>query len=193
MRNLTANPIIILDNGVAQELMYQQFITDIVVDGANNKWISTAQSGVFLFSPNGQQTLYHFTSSNSPLPNNNVNDIDINNETGEVFFATINGMVSFKGTAIKASNNLDNVFVYPNPVRPEFQGTVKITGLMDKADIKITDVEGNLVHEEVSQGGSIEWDTTAFGKYRVQTGVYMIFVSSQDGSQTQVKKVMIIR
>jgi len=192
-QTLNTVPIIILDNGIAQELMYQQFITDIVVDGANNKWISTAQSGVFLLSPNGQQTLYHFTSSNSPLPNNNVNDIDINNATGEVFFATANGMVSFKGTARGASENLDNVVVFPNPVRPEFQGTVKITGLLDKADIKITDIEGNLVHEEVAQGGSIEWDTTAFGKYRVQSGVYMIFVSSQDGTETQVKKVMIVR
>jgi hypothetical protein len=32
----------------------------IVVDGAN-KWIGTADSGFLLVSPNGQETIYHFT------------------------------------------------------------------------------------------------------------------------------------
>jgi len=190
---LKAYPIIIVEEGLPQELLFEQFITDIVVDGANNKWVSTADAGVFQFSPNGQSTLYHFTTSNSPLPSNNVNDVDINQSTGEVFFATTKGMVSFQGTAISESKDLSNVIVYPNPVRPEYSGTVKITGVLDKANIKITDIEGNLVYEVISEGGSIEWDTTAFGKYKVATGVYMIFISAQDGIETKVKKVMIIR
>lgn len=191
--NLTTSPVIILEDGVAQELMFEQFITDIVVDGANNKWVSTVDSGVFQFSPDGQKTLQHFTSSNSPLPSNNVNDVDINGTTGEVFFATNKGMVSFKGSAVKASENFDNVVIYPNPVRPNYDGTVKINGLMDKSNVKITDMEGNLVHEATSEGGSIEWDTTAFGKYKVHSGVYMVFLASKDGGETQIKKVMIVR
>ena len=128
---LTTNPIIILEDNLAQELLYEQFIADIVVDGANNKWIGTADSGVFLVSPNGQETKYHFTTSNSPLPSNVINDIDINSVTGEVFIATEKGLVSFKGIATAASEDLNNVFVYPNPVRPEYEGTVKIAGLLD--------------------------------------------------------------
>lgn len=190
---LTANPIIILEDGLAQELLYEQFITDIVVDGANNKWIGTIDSGVFLVSSNGQQTKYHFTTSNSPLPSDIINDIDINSATGEVFIATAKGMVSFKGTATAANEDLSNAYVYPNPVRPEYEGTVKISGLLNKANVKITDIEGNLVYETTSEGGTIEWDTTAFGKYKVASGVYMIFISAQDGIETKVKKVMIIR
>ncbi len=190
---LTTRPIIILEDGLAQELMYEQFITDIVVDGANNKWIGTIDSGVFLVSPDGQQTKYHFTTTNSPLPSNVINDIDINASTGEVFIATDKGMVSFKGTATAANEDLNNVFVYPNPVRPDYEGTVKISGLLNKATIKITDIEGNLVYETTSEGGTIEWDTTAFGKHKVASGVYMIFISAQDGVETKVKKVMIIR
>jgi hypothetical protein len=127
------------------------------------------------------------------LPSNSINDIDINNTTGEVFIATTKGLISFKGVATKASEDLNNVYVYPNPVRPGFEGTVKIAGLLDKANIKITDIEGNLVYETISEGGTIEWDTTAFGKYKVASGVYMIFISAQDGVETKVKKVMIIR
>ncbi len=190
---LTTSPIIILEDEVAQELLYEQFITDIVVDGANNKWIGTADSGIFLLSPNGQETLYRFTSTNSPLPSNNINDIDINGQTGEVFFATSKGLVSFKGIATKASENLNNVIVYPNPVRPEYTGTVKISGLLDNCNIKIADIEGNLVYETTAEGGTIEWDTTAFGKYKVASGVYLIFIAAEDGVETKVKKVMIVR
>jgi ligand-binding sensor domain-containing protein len=190
---LTTSPIIILEDNLAQELLYEQFITDIVVDGANNKWIGTADSGVFLVTPNGQETKYHFTSSNSPLPSNVINDIAINSITGEVFIATAKGLVSFKGVSTAAKEDLSAAYVYPNPVRPEYQGTVKIAGLLDKANIKITDIEGNLVYETTSEGGTIEWDTTAFGKYKVASGVYMIFISAQDGVETKVKKVMIIR
>ena len=190
---LTVNPIIILEDGVAQELLYEQFITDIVVDGANQKWIGTSDSGVFLLSPNGQETIHHFTIDNSPLPSNSINDIDIDAITGEVFFATSKGMISFKGMATDPSDNLNNVIVYPNPVRPGYSGTVKITGLLDRCTIKITDIEGSLVYETTSEGGTIEWDTTAFGKYKVASGVYMIFISAEDGVETKVKKVMIVR
>lgn len=185
--------IIILEEDLAQELFYEQFIVDIAVDGANRKWVSIAESGVYLVSPNGQETIYHFTKENSPLPNNTINDIEIDGITGEVFFATDKGLVSFKGTSTKPSDNLENVYVYPNPVRPGFAGTVKISGLTNKAVIKITDIEGNLVYETTSEGGTIEWDTMAFGKYKVASGVYMILISAQDGIDTTVKKVMIIR
>jgi hypothetical protein len=190
---ITTSSIIINDEGLAQELLFNQFITDIAVDGSNQKWIGTADSGVFLFSSNGQETIYHFTITNSPLPSNVINDIEINGVTGEVFIATAKGMISFKGTATSSSDSLADAFVYPNPVRPGFEGTVKISGLISKANVKITDIEGNLVHEEISEGGTIEWDTWAFGKYKVASGVYMIFISSDDALDTTVKKVMIIR
>ncbi|MFD2600806.1 type IX secretion system anionic LPS delivery protein PorZ [Flavobacterium suzhouense] len=190
---LTTNPIIIMEDGLAQELMYEQPITDITVDGANNKWLATGGAGVFLVSPDGQETLFHFTKENSPLPSNVINDVEIDHVTGEVFFATDIGMVSFRGTSTEASDDLSKVYVFPNPVRPDFDGDVNISALTDNAVVKITDIEGNLVYETTSEGGTVLWDTRAFGKYKVASGVYMIFISSEDGTQTKVKKVMIIR
>ena len=190
---LTTNAIIIQEGDLAQELFYQQTILDIAVDGANRKWVSIADGGVFLVSSDGQETIYRFTKNNSPLPSDNINDIEIDGVSGEVFFATDKGMVSFLGTSTKPSDSLSDVFVYPNPVRPNFVGTVKISGLTDKANVKITDIEGNLVYEATSSGGTIEWDTKAFGKHKVASGVYMIFVASEDGMDSTVKKVMIIR
>jgi hypothetical protein len=101
-------------------------------------------------------------------------------------------MISFKGIATKASEDLTNVYVYPNPVRPQYEGTVKIAGLINRANVKITDIAGNLVFEAISEGGTMEWDTTAFGKYRWLRGIYD-FISAQDGWKLKLKKVMIIR
>lgn len=185
--------IIILDDGLAQELLFGQVITDIVVDGANNKWIGTAGSGVFYISSDGQKTFNIFTKENSPLPSNAINDIDINERTGEVFIATDGGMVSYKGNATSGAENLNNVIAYPNPVRPDYSGVVSITGLMNNSNVKVTDIEGNLVYEAVSEGGTVQWDTTAFSKYKVTSGVYMLFISSEDGAETKVKKVMVVR
>ena len=188
-----AQPIIILEDGVPQELLFLQSITDIEVDGSNNKWISTATSGVFYLSSNGQETLLRFTSDNSPLPSDNVLDIAIDDSSGKVYFATNDGLVAYNGTSTAPENDLENVYAFPNPVRPNFSGNVTIDGLTAKANIKITDITGNLVFETTSEGGSVQWDTTAFGKYKVASGVYLILVTSDDNLLTKVTKIMIIR
>ncbi|MDI9309781.1 MAG: two-component regulator propeller domain-containing protein [Limnohabitans sp.] len=190
---LNPNSIIILEGNTAEELLFNQFITDIVVDGANNKWVATAGAGVFHFSSDGQKTLHRFTTANSPLPNDTVIDLDINETTGEVFFVTDGGVVSYDGTATKGRENFENLVIYPNPVRPEFNGNVVITGLMDKSNVKITDIEGNLVYEAISEGGTVEWNTTVFGKNKVASGVYLVLLTAEDGSESQVGKVMVVR
>lgn len=191
--NSDSQAIIILENGVAQELLFQQSITRIVVDGSNNKWIATATSGVFYLSSNGQETLLRFTQDNSPLPTNNVQDIAIDSFTGAVFFATRKGLVAYNGTATAPRENLQDVYVFPNPVRPGFNGNVTIDGLTAKANVKITDIEGNLVFESTSQGGSLLWDTRAFGRYKVASGVYLVLITTDDAIETKVSKIMIVR
>lgn len=188
-----SQPIIILDGDVPQELLFEQSITDIEVDGSNNKWIATATSGVFYLSPNGDKTLLRFTKDNSPLPSNNVQEIAIDPFTGVVYFATTKGLVAYKGTATAPGDNLDNLHAFPNPVRPGFAGNVTIDGLTAQANVKITDITGNLVFEATSEGGSVLWDTTAFGKYKVRSGVYLVLVTTDDYLETKVSKIMIIR
>ena len=192
---ISTNAIIILQDGIAQELLNDQVVTDIIVDGANNKWLATADSGVFYVSPNGQETIFHFTKDNSPLPSNTVQSVAIDPQTGSVYFGTVRGMVSFDGSSTAPAEDLENVLVYPNPVRPGFNGNVRIEGLTARTNVKITDLVGNLVYEEVTTGGSIEWDTTAFGRHKVASGVYLILITGppDDIQETQIEKVMIIR
>ncbi|MFD0863450.1 two-component regulator propeller domain-containing protein [Sungkyunkwania multivorans] len=191
--DVRVDEIIVLDDGEASELLFQTYITDIEIDGANNKWIATNDSGLFYFSSDGQETLAHFTEDNSPLPSNSVKDVAVDNETGEIFMATSKGMVSLRSSVVEPSEDLSNVYAYPNPVRPNFTGNVTITGLVDRANVKITDIEGNLVFETTSTSGSVEWDLTAFGRHKVASGVYMILASNEDGTDTKVAKVMVVR
>ncbi|MBC8755198.1 T9SS type A sorting domain-containing protein [Kordia sp. YSTF-M3] len=192
--NPQSNDIIIVDeDGVPKELLFEQTVTDIEVDGSNNKWIATSASGVFYMSSDATETLAHFTKDNSPLPTNVVNNIEIDSETGRVYIATAKGLLSYQGTATGPKETLDNVYVYPNPVRPGFSGNLTITGLINNANVKITDIEGNLVYETTSDGGTLLWDLTAFGKHKVASGVYLILIANQDGTETKVTKVMVVR
>jgi len=206
---VTTQKIVILEDGIPRELLEQQYITDIEVDGANNKWVGTIGSGVFYFSPNGQQTIYHFTKENSPLPSNNINDISVNSVNGKVYFATDRGLVSFNTGSSSSSDNFSNAFVYPNPVRPEFNtqlDKIKIKGLTENVNIKITDIAGNLVAEAQSNinpryrnfnleidGGTAFWNGKNLRNQNVASGVYILMLSDLESYETKILKLMIIR
>ena len=175
----------------------------------SNKWVGTIGSGVFYFSPNGQQTIYHFTKENSPLPSNNINDISVNLSSGKVFFATDKGLVSFNSGSSSASENFSESFVYPNPIRPNFDiefNKVKISGLTDNVNIKITDIEGNLVAEAQSNvnkryngfnleidGGIAFWNGKNLRNRMVSSGIYIIMLSDLDTYETKILKLMLVR
>ena len=141
-------------------LLENEQINSIVVDGGNRKWIGTASSGVFLLSPNGEETIEHFTSENSPLPSNNVLSIAIQESTGEVFFGTGQGLVSYMSDAIEPATDFNEIYAYPNPVHPNYKGLITIRGLMANTQVRIVDANGNLVTNIPSNGGEAIWDMT---------------------------------
>ena len=130
----------------------------IAVDGANRKWFGTANSGVFLFTADGSKLIHHFNTDNSPLFSNSVSGISINSQNGEVFFATAKGLISWMGDATGSEPTFQHLYVWPNPVRETWHGDVTIDGLTENADVRITDIAGNLVYKTVSNGGRAVWD-----------------------------------
>lgn len=185
---------IILTIGDATDfLLKTQTITAIAVDGANRKWIGTKSSGVYLVSEDGTKEINHFTEENSPLISNSINDIGINHETGEIFFATDKGLVSYRGSATMGSDEFRDVYVYPNPVREDYNGEITIRGLVSDVNVKITDISGNIVYETTAEGGQAIWDGKSFSGRRVSTGVYLVFCSNEDGSKTHITKLLFIK
>ena len=172
--------------------MKKESITAIAIDGANRKWFGTKASGVFLISENGETELQHFNSENSPLPGNEITDIAINNQTGEVFIGTVAGLISYMGEATAGNEEYNEVYVYPNPVRETYEGPIVIKGLVDDTDLRITDISGNLVHKTTSLGGQAIWDGKNLNGNRCKTGVYLVFMTTPSGEKTKIIKLLFI-
>ncbi|MCI4648227.1 hypothetical protein [Phaeodactylibacter sp.] len=190
---------IVEQDGFGARLLETENVIDIAVDGANRKWIGT-QNGVFLLSPSGEEQVDRFTEANSPLFDNNIVDIAVDQQTGEVFIGTAKGIISYQSDAVEGGRvHSSDILVYPNPVREDYEGPIAINGLARDAVVKITDVTGKLVFETNALGGQAVWNGTDYNGRRVQTGVYLVF-SSSNGRNTSlnaqpdaaVAKIMVI-
>ncbi len=181
------------NSSLADYLLSTEQINAIAVDGANRKWIGTAASGVYLISDDGQKTIHHFTTDNSPLTTNTINGIAINTDNGEVYIATPNGMFIYQGDAAEGKENLNDVHVYPNPVRPEFDGLITISGLMENTEVRITDTEGHVLVHGLSNGSLYTWDGQLNNGSHAPSGIYFVFEATQDGNYKNVAKFAIVK
>ena len=179
-------------SGLADYLLNTEEITTIVIDGANRKWFGTKDAGAYLFSEDATQEVKSLNKKSSPLPSNWITSIAIDPNSGEVYIGTEYGTLSYKGTATNASDNMNQVYVYPNPVREDYYGPITITGIVENADVKITDISGNLVKVPEVFGGQAIWDGTNQRGERAKTGVYLVFISNKDGSKTFITKILFI-
>jgi len=185
-----AQQIFIEQDGHTQILLETEVISAIVVDGANRKWIGTYNSGAYLMSEDGTYQVQHFTVDNSPLLSNEIRSIIINPKTGEVYFGTAEGIISYRNDATEGLTDYTDVYVFPNPVHPGYEGPIAITGLIENVDIKITDISGSLVYQTKSLGGQAIWYGKNFKGENVHSGVYMVFCSNDDGSKTYIAKIL---
>ncbi len=189
----TANPftvyVPILGN---QQLLKGKHIHAIKIDGGGRLWVGT-NNGLFLFNEELSEQIALFTTKNSPLLSNKITAIEIDGETGEVFVSTIEGIFSYMGFATEATDkNKDEIVIFPNPVRPNYHGYVAIRGLVSDANVKITDINTNLVHETNAEGGTATWDMRLLSGERATTGVYLVFTSDEEGEETFVGKIAVI-
>ncbi|NLL27433.1 MAG: T9SS type A sorting domain-containing protein [Bacteroidales bacterium] len=188
--NYDAQQILVEVNGFIKPLMSSEKVTAIAVDGANRKWIGTEKAGVFLISEDGTKEIYHFTTENSPLLSDKINGIVIQPENGEVFFATDNGIISYRGTATEAREKLDSVLVFPNPVQSGYNGPISISGLVENASVTITDTYGTLIYKTKAFGGQAIWNGLDMSGDRPASGVYLVFITNDDGSIKKSSKIM---
>ncbi|MCC7303671.1 MAG: T9SS type A sorting domain-containing protein [Bacteroidia bacterium] len=187
-----AQQIFVTQDGHTQILLETEVVTSITTDGANRKWIGTQNAGVFLLSEDGQTQIYHFEENNSPLLSSTITSIAIDGISGEVFFGTAQGLCSFRSTATDGLENFENVYAFPNPVRPGYNGIVAIRGLVKDCHVKISDISGTVVYQTRALGGQAIWDCRTFSGNKVSSGVYMVFLTNDDGSKTFVTKILVI-
>ncbi|WP_081490555.1 two-component regulator propeller domain-containing protein [Pontibacter sp. BAB1700] len=172
-------------------LLGGQLVRDIAVDGANRKWMAT-DNGLWLFSPDGDQLLQHFTALNSPLPSNKVLSVAIEHRSGEVFVVTDQGVASYRSGATITEGKPECAQVYPNPVRPDYTGLIGVSGLPNNADVRITDINGTLVYKAKATGGTLTWDARGYNGKRVKAGVYLVFAADREARQTCITKIAVL-
>jgi hypothetical protein len=178
--------------GLADFMLGTETITSIAVDGANRKWLGTSSSGAYLLSSDGYKVISNMNEDNSPLFSNSIASVAVDNNSGNVWFATSKGIISFRSNATTGQESFAKVYAFPNPVREDYSGNVTIAGLLRNTEIKITDISGNLVYKTISDGGEATWDLTTYNGKRVATGVYIVFCSSSDGAQSCTTKILVI-
>ncbi|MEZ5017780.1 MAG: two-component regulator propeller domain-containing protein [Flavipsychrobacter sp.] len=171
-------------------LFQNEQVRTIAVDGANRKWIGT-NNGLWLIAPDGDKIVERFTVDNSPLPSNRVQKITIDPITGDVYIGTEKGLMSYRGTATDGGReNADELITYPNPIPSGYTGTIAIKGFVENADVRITDVSGQLIYRTKALGGQAIWNGRDYTGKRPQSGVYLIFGTSKDGAQTKTGKLL---
>ena len=175
-------------------LLRGEDVKAIAVNGANQKWLGTT-NGIFLQSENGRNQIAFYNEKNSPLFDNRIIDIAIDHESGEVYIATNKGVISYRGEATAGGRFNDlNAYAFPNPVRPGYNGPIAIKGLAENANVKITDITGQLIFETTAQGGQAIWDGRDYNGRRASTGVYLVFSTKVDlnNPDTLVTKILFV-
>jgi len=181
------------DDQFAGYLFQGQSVKAMAVDGANRKWIGT-NSGVFLLSEDAEKIIYKFTEENSPLLSNSIERINIDPVTGDVYFSTDKGLIAYRSTATEGQTaNEDPLYIYPNPVPSNYNGMVAIRGMADNSDVRITDISGQLIYKTKANGGQAVWNCMDYTGRRAQSGVYLVFAVSKDGTQKSTAKFILHR
>jgi len=181
---------IVESNGFNGYLFQKETIHCISVNGANQKWIGT-NNGAWLISKDGTEVLQHFTTENSPLPDNTVLSIGIEPIDGDIFFFTKNEIASYKGEATESSPIQSAIKIYPNPIAPDYNGPIIIKNLVNNALVKITDLNGQLMMQTRSLGGQAIWNGRDQYQRKVASGIYLIFVRDDMGNEKAIGKIMI--
>lgn len=184
-------PNVMRGEGTGFPALFSEAVRTLAVDGGDRKWFGT-DNGLWLFSPDADEALLHFTTANSPLPSNRIVDVKVNDKSGEVWVATDAGAVTYRGAASVTEGSPNCAAVSPNPVRPDFAGTVGISGLANNAVVKITDVAGHLVYATTANGGTVTWNLANPNGQRVRSGIYLVLSTDADGKNGCVSKVAVL-
>ncbi len=188
-----AQRIIVSRDGFNGYLLENERINDILVDGADRKWVAT-NSGLWVFSPDGTEELAYYNEENSPLLSNNVIKLGYDGEHGIMYISTGRGLMSLRTEATEATDAyLDPIEVYPNPVRETYNGTIAIKGLPANAEVRITDITGELVYQTTAFGGQAVWDGRDYTGRKPKTGVYLVFSINEEGTASQPTKLLFIK
>lgn len=168
-------------------------VTAIVVDEANNKWMGTRSDGLYLLSPDGTTVYKHFTIDNSPLLSNSISTLNLDAASGVLYIGTSMGLMAYN---IGVAGNFDQlrkeIHVYPNPLRPEDNDKITVSGLSAGVTIRVLDTAGNILHQDTAITSELSFNARMPNGERYPSGVYQLLVSDADGKQGHTIRFAVI-
>ena len=165
-------------------------INALISDNSNNIWIGTDQ-GLFIYNSHDKKIIKHFEENNSPLFSSKILDLD-KNQLGEIFILTSAGLLSFRTFNQASNKNLNSIKVFPNPLLLKEHESLIINGLLENNYIKILSLNGNEVISLNYRGGGINWNLLNRDNRKIEPGIYLIYIVSDDGSQSFLTKILVI-
>jgi len=188
---------IIVQLDLGGSLLENEDIQCIAIDGANRKWFGT-RNGISVISAAGDALVSRYTKDNSPLYDNLITALRYHADKGEMYIGTGAGLQSLRidATAGSRNNEFADIYAFPNPVRPEYNGLITIQGMRRNSTVKITDFAGQIVNQGKSNGGIYTWDGLDIKGKKVSSGIYIAWISAGDGFEspdTQSLKIAIVR
>ncbi len=171
----------------------------VKVDGQNNKWFTTSNSGVLVYTwDNLWLNNYEgYTIDNSGLLSNEVLDIDFLEEDGLVVMSTTKGISVLKSQFSVTRESFDELNIFPMPFRIPAGKNLVIEGLLPASEIKIMTLDGTFVRKLESKAGEITgtqgfWDGRDQNGKLVSSGVYLCMVYTEEG-ESAVGKIAVVR
>jgi len=171
----------------------------IKVDGLNNKWITTVNSGVKLYTYNGiwLNDKEGFTSKNSGLLSDNILDIAFDPPRGLVYISTDKGISVYKSPYAYYGNQYQKPNTFPSPFRIPADQPLTIDGLLQDSEVKIMLLDGTFIRHLDPKDGEVVgqqayWDGRNEKGKLVSSGVY-IFVAYTPEGDTVTGKIAVVR
>jgi hypothetical protein len=150
-------------------------------DGDNNSIILKTEKPVSSIGKEFRLKLKNIISSES------TGSIRINEETGSYIILS------------SYADQLENIFVYPSPVRLKDNNLLTFANLTKRAKIIIFNLSGNKIKElyEDNGDGGVDWDLKTDDGSIISSGVYIYRVTSIDDknneSETKIGKFVVIK
>ena len=183
------------DRSVGTFVLSGLLVNDIAVDPSNRLWMATNEGAYLVQEADGYERVELFAAENSPLFSDVVNTIAVNGQTGEVYFGTDKGLVSYRGDAVNPAPEKRDLFVYPNPVRilDDAAPEIFIEGLVEETEIRVVALHGEVVAQFPARGGRARWDGRDRSQQLVPSGLYLVVAVGENGEGTAFGKVAVIR
>lgn len=177
---------------LADYLMESTNCTCMAIDNFNRKWIGTNGAGLYLLSADCITEIEHFSTANSPLLADDILSLLYDPDSGLLYISCEGGVLTYQTDAIEGESDYSSIYCYPNPVRPEYSGELRIMGLMNDSQVSITTTSGELVFRTHSQGSTATWDLHTADGSRAAPGIYLIHGVDAEGTKGGICKFLVL-